>query len=134
MKVPLLGMALRIAKFVPVARGGSREEAQESVNAGIDALRSGLHMMIFPEGTRSPDGTLQPFKKGAFFMAEETGTPIIPVVIRGTDRMMPKGTLRITPGRVVVRFLPPIHPKDFATREELMEAVRAAMESELAHS
>jgi 1-acyl-sn-glycerol-3-phosphate acyltransferase len=90
-----------------------------------------MHIMIFPEGTRSPDGRLQPFKKGGFFLAEETGAPILPVVICGTRQMMPKGTMRIKPGEAVVRFLPAIWPKAYASREELMEAVRRAMESEL---
>lgn len=134
MKIPLLGTAMRMGKFVPVSRGNSREEARRSVDAAVDALRSGLHITIFPEGTRSPDGRLQPFKKGAFFLAEGTGAPVIPVVIRGTERMMPKGTLKITPGEAVIRFLPPIRPQDYASREELMEAVRVAMEAELARS
>ena len=131
MKIPLLGTALRMGKFVPVSRGNSREEARRSVDAAVDALRSGLHITIFPEGTRSPDGRLQPFQKGAFFLAEGTGAPIIPVVIRGTERMMPKGTLQIEPGEAVIRFLPAIRPQDYASREELMEAVRSAMENEL---
>jgi len=75
---------------------------------------------------------LLPFKKGAFFLAAETGAPMIPVVIRGTREMMPKGTLKIKPGEAVVRFLPAIEPANFATREALMAAVRAAMEADLA--
>ena len=134
MKIPLLGTAMRMGKFVPVSRGNSRDEATRSVEAAVDALRSGLHITIFPEGTRSPDGRLQPFKKGAFFLAEETGAPVIPVVIRGTERMMAKGTLKISPGEAVIRFLPAIRPQDYASREELMEAVRAAMETELERS
>jgi len=133
MKIPLLGTAMRMGKYVPVSRGHSREEAERSVAAAKDALRSGLHIAVFPEGTRSPDGKLLPFKKGAFFLAAETGAPMIPVVIQGTREMMPKGTLKITkPGMAVVRFLPAIEPADYATREELMMAVRGAMERALA--
>jgi 1-acyl-sn-glycerol-3-phosphate acyltransferase len=131
MKIPLLGTAMRMGKFVPVSRGNQREEARQSVEAAADALNSGLHITVFPEGTRSPDGRLLPFKKGAFFLAEATGAPIIPIVITGTERMMPKKTLRITPGEAHVRFLPSIRPQDSATREELMERVRAEMEEEL---
>jgi 1-acyl-sn-glycerol-3-phosphate acyltransferase len=131
MKIPLLGTAMQIGKFVPVSRANSREEAQRSVEAAADALNSGLHITVFPEGTRSPDGKLLPFKKGAFFLAEGTGAPIIPVVISGTERMMPKNTLRITPGEAYVKFLPPIYPQDASSREDLMERVRAAMEEEL---
>jgi 1-acyl-sn-glycerol-3-phosphate acyltransferase len=131
MKIPLLGTAMRMGKYVPVSRANSREDAQRSTEAAADALNSGLHITVFPEGTRSPDGHLLPFKKGAFFLAEETGAPIIPVVISGTERMMPKGTHRITPGEAYLKFLPPIHPQDAASREDLMERVRAAMEAEL---
>jgi 1-acyl-sn-glycerol-3-phosphate acyltransferase len=132
MKIPLLGTAMRMGKFVPVSRGHSRDEAQKSVEAAGEALRSGLHITVFPEGTRSPDGNLLPFKKGAFFLAAETGAPMIPVVIRGTREMMPKGTLKTKPGTAVVRFLPAIEPSDYATREELMDAVRSAMIQDLA--
>ncbi len=131
MRIPLLGTAMRMGKYVPVSRGNSREEAQQSVEAAADALNSGLHITVFPEGTRSPDGRLLPFKKGAFFLAEGTGAPIIPIVIRGTERMMPKGSRGITPGEAYVRFLAPIRPQDSASREDLMERVRVAMEEEL---
>jgi 1-acyl-sn-glycerol-3-phosphate acyltransferase len=134
MKIPLLGTAMRMGKFVPVERGGSREEAARSVAAAAHALQSGLHITVFPEGTRSFDGRLLPFKKGAFFLAAETGAPMVPVIIRGTARMMRKGSLKIHPGEAVVQFLPPLRPKDFASREDLMEAVRAEMEAALAEA
>ncbi len=131
MKIPLLGTAMRMGKFVPVTRGHSREEAAKSVAAAADALRSGQNIFIFPEGTRSRDGKLLPFKKGAFFLAAETGAPMVPMVIRGTAQMMRKGSLRVYPGEAVVEFLPAIQPGSFATKEELMEAVRSQMEAAL---
>jgi len=121
-----------MGKFVPVARGHSREDAEKSVEAAAAALRSGLHVTIFPEGTRSPDGRLLPFKQGAFFLAEATGAPMVPVVLQGTARMMHKGSLKIYSGEAVVRFLPAVWPETCATREEMMEAVRAKMETVLA--
>jgi 1-acyl-sn-glycerol-3-phosphate acyltransferase len=127
MRIPLLGTAMRMGKFVPVSRGHSRDEAQRSVAAAKEALASGLHITVFPEGTRSLDGKLLPFKKGAFFLAAEAGAPIIPVVIAGTAAMMPKGSLKIRAGEAVVQFLPAIEPAGFGSREELMEAVREAM-------
>jgi 1-acyl-sn-glycerol-3-phosphate acyltransferase len=132
MKIPLLGTAMRMGKFVPVTRGHSKEEAQKSVEYAADALRSGLHITIFPEGTRSPDGNLLPFKKGAFFLAADTAAPMVPIIIRGTAKMMRKGSLKLYPGEAIVKFLPVIRPADFATREDLMDAVRNAMEQELA--
>jgi 1-acyl-sn-glycerol-3-phosphate acyltransferase len=131
MKIPLLGTAMRMGRFVPVARGGSREEAEKSVAIAADALRHGLNITIFPEGTRSPDGRLLPFKKGAFFLAAETGAPMVPIVIQGTAGMMPKGSLKLVPGEAVVRFLPVMWPGEYATKEALMEAVRGAMEAAL---
>jgi 1-acyl-sn-glycerol-3-phosphate acyltransferase len=100
------------------------------IAAGV--LRDGLHIMMFPEGTRSPDGRLLPFKKGGFFLAAETGAPMVPVVIRGTAQMMPKGTLKVKRGEAVVEFLPVVWPQDYATREDLMAAVRSRMEQALA--
>jgi 1-acyl-sn-glycerol-3-phosphate acyltransferase len=132
MKIPLLGTAMRMGKFVPVSRGHSREEAIQSVEAAKDALAHGLNIMIFPEGTRSPDGKLLPFKKGAFFLAADTGAPIVPVVISGTAKMMAKGSLKIVPGEAVVRFLAAVESGDYASREELMAAVRARMEEAIA--
>lgn len=131
MDIPLLGTAMRMGKYVPVSRANSREDAQRSVEAAADALNSGLHITVFPEGTRSPDGRLLPFKKGAFFLAEQTGAPVIPIVITGTEKMMPKNTLRITPGEAHLKFLPAIRPQDAESREDLMERVRAAMDAEL---
>ena len=131
MNIPLLGTAMRMGKYVPVSRANSREDAQRSVEAAADALNSGLHITVFPEGTRSPDGRLLPFKKGAFFLAEATGAPIIPIVITGTEKMMPRNTLRITPGEAYLKFLPAIRPQEAESREDLMERVRAAMEAEL---
>ena len=134
MKIPLLGTAMRMGKFVPVARGHSREDAIQSVAASAEAMRAGLHLMVFPEGTRSPDGRLLPFRKGAFFLAMETNAPIVPVVIHGTARMMSRDSLRITPGEAIVQFVPARRAKDYASREELSDAVREAMERALGHS
>jgi len=132
MGIPILGMAMRMGKYIPVSRGNSREEAQKSVEYAAEVLRGGRNIVMFPEGTRSPDGKLLPFKKGGFFLAAETGAPLVPVVIRGTAAMMRKGSFRIYPGEAVVRFLPVVWPEQFAGREELMQAVRAEMEDALA--
>jgi 1-acyl-sn-glycerol-3-phosphate acyltransferase len=134
MKIPLLGTAMRMGKFVPVSRGHSKEEAQRSVEAAAEAIRSGLHITIFPEGTRSLDGKLLPFKKGAFFLAAETGAPMVPVVIRGTAEMMRRGSLKVYPGIAVVEFFPMVRPGEFESKEELMEAVRGVMEVALGGS
>jgi 1-acyl-sn-glycerol-3-phosphate acyltransferase len=83
--------------------------------------------LIFAEGTRSKDGRLAAFKRGPFYLAMETGAPIVPMTISGTEKMMRKHSAAITPGVAKVEFLPAIYPAGFATRDELMRAVRAAM-------
>ena len=131
MRIPMLGLAMRMGKFVPVARESNREAARVSVAAAADALKSGLHILIFAEGTRSKDGRLAAFKRGPFYLAKETGAPIVPVAISGTQTMMRKGSAAITPGLAKVAMLPAIDPKEFATRDELMKAVRAAISGAL---
>src|SRR5277367_2341960 len=127
MNIPILGRAMRMAKFVGVERGSRRDAAQASVTAAADALRSGLHILVYPEGTRSLDGRLSTFKKGPFFLAQETQAPIIPVVVSGTQTMMRKGSSAISPGQARVQMLPAIEPSKYATREALMSAVRNAI-------
>lgn len=124
MQIPVLGTAMRMAKFVPVARGSRKDEAQASVTAAAAALGAGLHMVVFPEGTRSADGRLAGFKKGPFFLAMETGAPIIPVAISGTETMMGKGTWKIRRGVARVRMLELVEPAGYANREELLRVVR----------
>jgi 1-acyl-sn-glycerol-3-phosphate acyltransferase len=127
MNIPILGRAMRMAKFVPVERGNRRDAAKASVEAAADALRSGLHILVYPEGTRSPNGRLSTFKKGPFFLAEETQAPIIPIALSGTQTMMHKGSNAIVPGLAQIQVLPAIEPSMFETREELMTAVRSAI-------
>jgi 1-acyl-sn-glycerol-3-phosphate acyltransferase len=131
MKVPVFGWGLKLGEFIPVSRDGSITGAQESVAAARKVLEKGIHITTFVEGTRSPDGRLLPFKKGPFYLAIQTGAPCIPVSIFGTETLMAKGSQRIFPGTAHVIFHPPIYPNNFATREELMAAVRAAIASGL---
>jgi 1-acyl-sn-glycerol-3-phosphate acyltransferase len=131
MAIPILGTAMRLAHFVPVERGHNVEAAKASIAAAAAALRSGLNILVFPEGTRSKDGRLSAFKKGPFFLAEDTKAVIIPVAISGTQYMMQKGSFAVHPGVAKIEFLKPIEPTDYATREELMAAVRGAIDAAL---
>ncbi|HEY1649058.1 MAG TPA: lysophospholipid acyltransferase family protein [Terracidiphilus sp.] len=131
MKVPVLGYGFKLGEFIPVDRDGRVESAQESVAAAREVLAKGLHITTFVEGTRSRDGRLLPFKKGPFYLAKEAGAPCIPISIFGTEKMMAKGTWRIQPGTAHVLFHAPIDPNGYATREELLEAVRKAIASGL---
>ena len=129
--IPLFGYCLRLAEYIPVDRTGNTTSAKESVIAAGRVLEKGVHITTFVEGTRSKDGRLLPFKKGPFYLAMQTGAPCIPVSIYGTETLMAKGSFGIRPGTAHIIFHPPILPGDYATREELMLAVRAAIASGL---
>lgn len=131
MRIPVLGYALRLAGDIPVRRDGTVESAMASSAAALRALEQGSCLVIFPEGTRSRDGSLLPFKKGPFFVAMESGAPVVPVSIVGATRMLPKGSLNLKSGTVSVTFHAPLHPADYSDKEGLMAAVRDAIESGL---
>jgi 1-acyl-sn-glycerol-3-phosphate acyltransferase len=131
MKIPVLGYAMRLGDYVPVDRAGNVKDAQESIRLAGKVLAKGVHVTSFVEGTRSRDGRLLSFKKGPFYLAMETHAPCIPVSIWGTEAMMQKGSLEITPGTAHVVFHPPLYPRDFATRDALMEAARKSIASVL---
>jgi 1-acyl-sn-glycerol-3-phosphate acyltransferase len=134
LKIPVLGYGMKLAGFIPVDRDGSVESAKQSVETAAAVLASGINVTSFVEGTRSPDGKLLPFKKGPFYLAMESGAPVVPVTIVGTGKLMVKGSLKVNPGTARVIFHAPIAPQDYVTREELMSAVREAIESKLAAS
>ena len=129
-KVPILGRSMRMGSLVPVDRG-NRDAGIEAVRAAKAVVEQGINMTIYVEGKRSFDGKLLPFKKGPFYLAEECGVPVIPMTISGTHYVMPKARFAIKPGIVTVTFHHPIEPKDFGSRECLMEKVRVAIESGL---
>jgi 1-acyl-sn-glycerol-3-phosphate acyltransferase len=127
-KWPIVGQAFTLARFIPVERS-KRESAIASLEKAIEAMREGQSFLIYPEGTRSPDGRLQEFKKGAVVMAIKAGVPIVPVVCSGAHRIMEKRSLVIHPGKILVEFLDPIDASryTFEQREELNEAAHDAM-------
>ena len=131
MRIPVLGYGFRLGAFIPVDRDGRVESAQQSVTEAGKVLAQGLHITSFVEGTRSRDGHLLPFTKGPFYLAMETGAPCVPVSIYGTETLMGKGSLRIRPGTAHIVFHAPLSPAEFASREELMQAVRASIASGL---
>lgn len=131
MKIPVLGYAMRLGNFISVDRDGRVESAIQSVETARQVMDSGLHVTTFVEGTRSRDGRLLPFKKGPFYLAMETGAPVVPISIWGTESMMKKGSMRITPGTAHVYFHAPIWPRDYSSREGLLAAVRNSIASGL---
>ena len=129
-KIPLFGRAMRAADFVPINRADSRS-ALKSVQQAARVLQSGMPMLVFPEGTRSPDGKLLPFKPGPFHLALEAGVPVVPITIVGTYEAWPKGSMSLRRGEVVVYFHAPIDPRQFTRKQDLLAAVRAAIHSGL---
>lgn len=123
-RVPILGRAMRMGSLVPVDRS-NRDAAIASLRAAADVLRAGINMTVFPEGTRSRDGGLLPFKKGPFHLAMDAGVPIVPMTIVNTHQLMPKGQPYSRPGTARVIFHEPIDPARFRDKDELIAAVRA---------
>jgi 1-acyl-sn-glycerol-3-phosphate acyltransferase len=123
--IPVLSKAIRLAKLVPVDRSDS-EAAAESVDLAIKYLKEGLSFCVYPEGTRSRDGRLLPFKRGTFVMALRAGVPVVPVSLAGTQNLMRKGDWRIYPGEVTVRFGPAVSTAGYTVeqRDELRRAVQ----------
>jgi len=129
-RTPILGTGMHQADLVPVDRS-DREAAIESVRVATKVLKKGLHMVIYPEGTRSSDGRLLPFKKGPFHLAMDSGVPVIPVTLLGTFESWPKTRFALRKGTATVIFHPPIDPHSYADRDALMLAVREAIASAL---
>jgi len=131
-KWPIVGAAFRSAHFIPVNRG-ARDSAIASVEKATEAMKAGQSFLIYPEGTRSPDGRLQEFKKGAVVMAIKAGVPIVPMACSGAHRIMEKRSLVIHPGEIVVEFLEPIDASKygFDERDVLNKVAHDAMASAL---
>jgi 1-acyl-sn-glycerol-3-phosphate acyltransferase len=115
-KWPIVGQAFRSAHFIPVNRS-ARDAAIASVEKATEAMKAGQSFLIYPEGTRSPDGRLQEFKKGAVVMAIKAGVPIVPMICSGAHRVMEKRSLVIHPGEIVVEFLPPVDASKYSLEE-----------------
>ena len=99
-RIPLWGQALRAAEFIEVDRS-NHVRAVKSIERAGELLRAGVSIWIAPEGTRSRDGRIGPLKKGGFHLALETGTPIVPVAIRGTIDILPRGSRVMQTGKTV---------------------------------
>jgi len=123
-RVPLMGWFMRLSRQVHQ----DRFEAEAA-----DALRQGFSVLVFPEGSRSPDGKMRRFRNGAFEVARQTGFPVLPVVLDGSRFILGKGDLLPHRGFVQVRvaFLAPIDPKGFASTPELKAETHRAMKAVL---
>ena len=131
-KVPVLGPACKMLGHIFIDRSDTKQ-AVETINAAKAKIVNGTSVVFFPEASRSTDGILKPFKKGAFKMALDLGLPIVPVTISGTRKVLPKGGIDLKPGSVTLTIHPPVPVKNYSEENltELMERTRRIMNSAL---
>jgi 1-acyl-sn-glycerol-3-phosphate acyltransferase len=131
-RIPVFGPACSRMGHIFVDRGNS-EKARASLALAGERIRGGTSVAFFPEGTRSRDGRLGPFKKGGFFIALAAGVPILPITIDGGGRLFPSGGLVFRPGHMRIRIHPAIDVGAYSqdSKDALMERVRQAIASGL---
>jgi len=128
--IPFIGWVMKSAGDISLDRENPRE-ALKAIEAAVRKIREGTNIIIFPEGTRSKDGTLLPFKKGGFSLALRAGVPILPVGICGTNRLQPKGSfIPLEKGVIYINIGEEIYiaDKGRAAKTEVMNTVRAEIE------
>ncbi len=131
--IPILGWAMGAANYISIDRSGKRE-AFESIERAAGKIKGGTSVVIFPEGTRSRDGSIQPFKRGGFTLALKSGVPIIPITINGSRDVMPRHSMRVRPGEIRITIDRAIETTLHSRRERnvLMEKVKETLERNLA--
>jgi len=127
-RAPFMGWAMSRIGYIAIDRE-SPKKAYRSMLQAAEKVKKGFSVLIFPEGTRSPDGNLQPFKKGLFLIALKSQAPILPITICGTAKIMPKGAWRVHPGRVQIIIDPPLETAGVPPQkeEELSARVRSIL-------
>jgi 1-acyl-sn-glycerol-3-phosphate acyltransferase len=124
-RIPLFGGAMRRAGYIPLDRSDGRK-ALKSIRLAAERIAAGSSVVVFPEGTRTVDGSLLPFKRGAFLLAAKAGVPIVPFTINGSREINPRNRLELHPGTIRVSFAAPI-PTVGVPEKELLEQVRDAI-------
>jgi 1-acyl-sn-glycerol-3-phosphate acyltransferase len=123
--IPVFGWALWAGGFIPIDRE-NRSRAQKAFAAAAARLKRGVSVLFFPEGSRSFDGRLATFERGAFLLALRLGLPIVPVGVSGAHRVQPRGRLAVSPGTITVTYGAPIEVAGYGVRRkaELIAAVQ----------
>ncbi len=122
-RIPIFGWYLSVGGHVPVDRR-NRSHAVSSLRKAGAMVRGGTSLVVFPEGTRSKDGHVQPFKKGPFVVAMEAGVPVVPVAVSGSGRVTPKKVIAVVPGTIRIAAGDPVDPRAFPDKEALLVEVR----------
>lgn len=127
-EIPVFGSAMKSAGAIEIDRG-NRARAIKSLDKAVQKIREGKSVATFPEGSRSRDGKIKPFKKGVFYLAIKSGAPIIPISITGSGHIMPKKSLSVHPGKITMIIGKPIEVKNYSikSRDELIAEVRNAI-------
>jgi 1-acyl-sn-glycerol-3-phosphate acyltransferase len=130
--IPFLGWTMAAAGYISIDRTGTRKTV-EAMNEAAQKIRNGMSVVIFPEGSRSPDGSIQPFKKGGFTLAIKSKVPIVPITISGSREVMAKDSLTAIPGEIRIRVDSPIETGNYTMkdREPLMKKVNKAISKNL---
>ena len=131
-KIPIFAQGMRGCGYISIDRS-NRESAFKSLREAAEKIKNGASVMIFPEGTRSKDGNLLPFKKGGFVLSQGAGVPIVPIAITGSLEIMPKTTMRIKSGEILITILQPIDTQLYKDKKKeiLMEMVNERLCNEL---
>ncbi len=116
-KVPFLGWAMTNAGSIAINRSHGRE-ALKSLQQAAERIKAGTSVLIFPEGTRSADGTLQPFKGGAMLLAIKAGVPLVPVAFVGSYAVLPKGALLVRPGTITIKIGTPVMVTGYSSKDK----------------
>lgn len=129
-EIPIFGPSLRAAGYIPIDRGDHRKAMQSIVEA-VGRIKAGASVLIFPEGTRSMDGQLLPFKSGGFMLALRSGRPVVPLAVIGSNQACKPKSLLLNPGRIKVVLGKPIPTQGLKSgdREALSEQTRQAVQA-----
>jgi 1-acyl-sn-glycerol-3-phosphate acyltransferase len=126
--IPIFGWGLKLGSYIAIDRKHGAD-ARRSLDEAAEKLRTGASALLYAEGTRTRDGTLQPFKRGAFNLAMKAGVPIVPLTVNGSYKLMPKSSFVVQPGEVELVLEAPIEIRGSGKEEEmrLMADVRTAI-------
>lgn len=127
-KIPVFGPGIRAVGTIPIQRE-NQKAAFGSYDEAARRIRAGSSVVVFPEGTRGKSYPIRPFKKGPFVLAVKAGVPIVPCVVHGTIEILPKKSVLIRPGHIVVRLLEPLPTEgtDYEDRNALAQTVHDRM-------
>jgi 1-acyl-sn-glycerol-3-phosphate acyltransferase len=134
--IPVFGPSMRRGGYIPLDRGDGRK-ALQSMDEAADTIHRGKSIVLFPEGTRTTDGNLLPFKRGGFILARKADVPVIPVTINGSGKINPANQIRLYSGTISITLHPPVVVPTGLRKSEAetwtMEAVRSQIDSALEH-